>query len=105
MRLEQEEIDQLAAAVAQRVLAALRQGGSLAAPASTADVPAMLSEPEAAARYGVATHVLRYARQRGELHFLRVGKCVRYEPAQLEEWNRRNTDREVRKNGRNSKTI
>lgn len=44
----------------------------------------LLSEPEAAAIFGVESHVLRDARKRGEIGFHRIGKFVRYERSQLE---------------------
>lgn len=46
----------------------------------------MLSEPEAAALFGVDPHVLRDARKRGELECYRIGKFVRYDRAQLDAW-------------------
>lgn len=56
--------------------------------------PVLLTEQQAAEMLGVRKHVLRDARQRGELDFVRIGKCIRYEPEMLMRFVEQNKNRE-----------
>ncbi|MSR59067.1 MAG: DNA-binding protein [Planctomycetaceae bacterium] len=56
---------------------------------STTPHQQLLTEPEAAAVVRVQAHTLRDARRRGELQFHRVGRFVRYDRAQLDQWIKR----------------
>jgi excisionase family DNA binding protein len=44
----------------------------------------LLTESEAARRLQVCAKTLYNARRRGELRYVRLGQCIRYDPADLE---------------------
>jgi excisionase family DNA binding protein len=83
--ISDEDVQRIADAVAERLRT------SQPAPAGPAD-EALLSEPEAAARLNVPSHVLRDARRRGELQYSRIGRRVRYSRENLDEYLRGKTN-------------
>lgn len=87
-RLSADDVE----AIAQRVAEILKPliGGDLPEP-----VDQLISEQLAAAEHGVAPHVLRDARKRGLIEFIRVGRSVRYSREQLDQFKRRQTNGEV----------
>jgi hypothetical protein len=48
--------------------------------------PMLLTEPEAAERLRICTRTLRKARQSGLLHYVLIGRAVRYTVADLESY-------------------
>ena len=80
LNLEQEDIDAIAARVAELVFDKLSQERS----GSTQEK--LLTESEAAAILRVQTHTLRDARRRGALKCQRVGRFPRYRREDLDEW-------------------
>lgn len=80
LTLSEADLDALAERIAAR-LVDQSSGGRKPEP--------LISEPEAAARFGVEPHVLRDARKRGEVEYHKVGKFVRYDPGQLAAWKER----------------
>lgn len=46
----------------------------------------LLTEPEAAERLRLCARVLRKARQDGRLHYVLIGRAVRYRVEDLESW-------------------
>jgi len=48
--------------------------------------PLLLTEPEAAQRMRVCTRTLRRARHEGQLHYVLIGRSVRYTLADLESY-------------------
>lgn len=46
--------------------------------------PALLTEEEAAAAFRVCARTLRKERQAGRLSYILIGRCVRYDPSDLQ---------------------
>jgi hypothetical protein len=55
----------------------------------------LLKEQEAARLLNVNRHVLRDARYRDEINCIRIGRAVRYEPSEIEEFKQRNRNRNI----------
>jgi hypothetical protein len=79
--------------IAQSVVEGLYQKMQ-AQPVGAANKP-LLKEQEAARLLNVNRHVLRDARYRDEINCIRIGRAVRYEPSEIEEFKQRNRNRNI----------